>query len=79
MLVSTGFLFVTVAAAINMFLSMRSPAITIPTVVIMLLVYPIGCLWARVMPSKTFRTFGISWSLNTGPYVVFGSAWAGKT
>lgn len=30
-----GFIFVTVSAAVNMFLSMRSPAVTIPTVVIM--------------------------------------------
>lgn len=28
-----GFIFVTVAAGVNMFLSMRSPAVTIPTVV----------------------------------------------
>lgn len=65
-----GFLFVTVAAAVNMVLSMRSPAITIPTVVVMLLVYPIGCSWARVMPSKTFNTFGLSWTLNPGPFTI---------
>lgn len=65
-----GFLFVTVAAAVNMFLSMRSPAITIPTVVIMLLVYPIGCFWARVMPAKTFNTFGLTWTLNPGPFTI---------
>lgn len=65
-----GFIFVTVAAGINMFLSMRSPAITIPTVVILLLVYPVGCFWARVMPSRKFTTFGVTWSLNTGPFTI---------
>lgn len=63
-----GFIFVTLASGINMFLSMRSPAITIPTVVILLLVYPVGCLWAKVMPTKKFQTFGIDWTLNAGPF-----------
>ena len=65
-----GFFFVTIAAGLNMFLSMRSPAISIPTVVIMLLVYPVGCLWAKIMPAKTFKTFGVEWSLNTGPFTI---------
>jgi OPT family oligopeptide transporter len=41
-----------------------------PTVVILLLVYPVGCLWARVMPTRTFTTFGQTWSLNTGPFTI---------
>lgn len=65
-----GFIFVTISAAVNMFLSMRSPAVTIPTVVIMLLVYPVGCLWARIIPSRKFTTFGISWSFNPGPFTI---------
>ncbi len=65
-----GFVFVTIAAGINMFLSMRSPAISIPTVVILLLVYPVGCLWARIMPTRKFTTFGTTWSLNTGPFTI---------
>ena len=65
-----GFIFVTVAAGINMFLSMRSPAITIPTVVILLLVYPVGCLWARIVPSRKFTTFGVTWSFNPGPFTI---------
>ncbi|KAI7268677.1 OPT family small oligopeptide transporter [Hortaea werneckii] len=58
------------AAGINMFLSMRSPAITIPTVVILLLVYPVGCLWAKVMPTRKSETLGIEWTLNTGPFTI---------
>ena len=65
-----GFIFVTVAAGINMFLSMRSPAITIPTVVILLLVYPVGCVWAKIMPTRKFKTFGLEWTLNTGPFTI---------
>jgi OPT family oligopeptide transporter len=41
-----------------------------PTVVILLLVYPVGCLWALVMPTRTFTTFGQTWSLNTGPLTI---------
>lgn len=52
-----GFVFVTLASGINMFLSMRSPAITIPTVVILLLVYPCGQFIAKVLPTKKFRIF----------------------
>ena len=65
-----GFFFVTVAAGLNMFLSMRSPAISIPTVVIMLLVYPLGCLWAKIMPTRKFQTFGITWTFNPGPFTI---------
>ncbi|KAI7228699.1 OPT family small oligopeptide transporter [Hortaea werneckii] len=65
-----GFIFVTAAAGINMFLSMRSPAITIPTVVILLLVYPVGCLWAKFMPARKFNSFGFEWTLNTGSFTI---------
>ena len=63
-----GFFFVTIASGVNMLLSMRSPAITIPVVAILLLVYPVGCFWARVVPNWTFNTFGVVWSLNPGPF-----------
>lgn len=63
-----GFMFVTVTSGVNMFLSMRSPAVTIPTVAVILLVYPIGVFWARVMPTRVFHLFGVSWSLNRGPW-----------
>ena len=39
-----------IVTALNMFLSMRSPAISIPPVVVIFVVYPIGCLWANVVP-----------------------------
>lgn len=65
-----GMLFVTVASALNMFLSMRSPAINFPALVVQLLVYPVGCLWARVVPTRVFRTFGLTWTLNTGPFTM---------
>ncbi|KAG9520209.1 OPT family small oligopeptide transporter, partial [Aureobasidium melanogenum] len=65
-----GFVFVTLSSGINMFLSMRSPAITIPTVVILLVVYPCGQFLAKVLPSRRFKTFGLEWTLNTGPFSI---------
>ncbi|KAJ5396454.1 hypothetical protein N7509_004567 [Penicillium cosmopolitanum] len=65
-----GLLFTTVGSGLNMFLSMRSPAISFPAIVVQLLVYPMGCFWARVMPTKVFNTFGLRWTLNTGPFTI---------
>lgn len=65
-----GMLFVTVASGLNMFLSMRSPAINFPALVVQLLVYPIGCLWAKVMPMRVFNMFGLKWTFNTGPFTL---------
>ncbi|RDW91085.1 hypothetical protein BP5796_02250 [Coleophoma crateriformis] len=65
-----GMLSVTVASGLNMFLSMRSPAISFPSIVVQLLVYPIALFWARVMPMRVFNTFGVKWTLNTGPFTI---------
>lgn len=65
-----GMSFVTIGSGLNMFLSMRSPAINFPSLVVQLLVYPLGCLWAKTMPTKTFSFFGIKWTLNTGPFTI---------
>ncbi|KAF2162461.1 hypothetical protein M409DRAFT_69069 [Zasmidium cellare ATCC 36951] len=63
-----GSICVTASAGVNMFLSMRSPAILIPTVAILLIVHPAGCLWARIMPTRRFKTFGVVWALKPGPW-----------
>lgn len=63
-----GLSFVTVASGLNMFLSMRSPAINFPNIVVLLLVYPVGNMWAKFAPTRQFRTFGLQWTLNTGPF-----------
>lgn len=63
-----GLFFVTIASSLNMLLSMRNPQVNFPAVVVMLLVYPIGCLWAKIVPATAFNTFGIQWTLNPGPF-----------
>ncbi|KAI1498304.1 OPT family small oligopeptide transporter [Biscogniauxia marginata] len=65
-----GMFFVTIGSGLNMFLSMRSPAINFPALVVLLLAYPLGCLWAKIMPTRVFKTFGIEWTLNTGPFTI---------
>ncbi|THC93217.1 hypothetical protein EYZ11_007299 [Aspergillus tanneri] len=65
-----GMIFVTLGSGLNMFLSMRNPAISFPAIVVQLLVYPFGCLWARVMPTRVFHTCGVRWTLNTGPFTI---------
>ncbi|KAH8654565.1 OPT family small oligopeptide transporter [Tricladium varicosporioides] len=65
-----GMIFVTVCSGLNMFLSMRQPAISFPAVVVQLIVYPIGCFWAKVVPSRVFNTFGVTWTFNTGPFTI---------
>lgn len=65
-----GMIFVTIGSGLNMFLSMRSPAINFPSLVVQLLVYPIGCLWAKIMPTRVFNLFGLKWTFNTGPFTI---------
>jgi hypothetical protein len=65
-----GMIFVTVCSGLNMFLSMRSPAINFPAIVVVLLVYPIATLWANIVPMRVFNTFGVRWTFNTGPFTI---------
>ncbi|ROW08543.1 hypothetical protein VPNG_06194 [Cytospora leucostoma] len=65
-----GMFFVTIGSGLNMFLSMRSPAINFPSLVVQLLVYPMGCFWAKVVPTRVFNTFGVRWTFNTGPFTI---------
>ncbi|OTB01894.1 hypothetical protein M426DRAFT_323119 [Hypoxylon sp. CI-4A] len=65
-----GMIFVTLGSGLNMLLSMRSPMVNFPALVVVLLAYPIGCLWAKTMPTKVFNTFGLQWSLNPGPFTI---------
>ncbi|RDA93324.1 hypothetical protein CP533_2015 [Ophiocordyceps camponoti-saundersi (nom. inval.)] len=65
-----GLFFVTLGSGLHMFLSMRSPAISLPAIVVQLLAYPVGCLWARIIPNRVFTTFGHRWSLNPGPFTI---------
>ncbi|KAL2814374.1 OPT oligopeptide transporter protein-domain-containing protein [Aspergillus cavernicola] len=63
-----GLLLATVGSALNMLFSMRQPYIVIPSYIAQVVAYPIGVAWARVMPNKEYRLFGINFNLNPGPF-----------
>ncbi|KAF2670668.1 small oligopeptide transporter [Microthyrium microscopicum] len=63
-----GLLFVTLGSGLNMLFSLRQPSISIGALVAQLCVYPIGVLWAKVVPSKEFSVFGKKFSFNPGPF-----------
>lgn len=55
-------------ASMNTLFSLRQPSISIGPLVAQIVAYPIGHAWARIMPTREFRTFGVRWSLNPGPF-----------
>ncbi|RDW74522.1 small oligopeptide transporter, OPT family [Aspergillus mulundensis] len=63
-----GLLLSTVGSVLNMLFSMRQPYIVIPSYVCQVVAYPIGIAWAKWMPRKTLRLFGMSVNLNPGPF-----------
>jgi len=42
--------------------------IYITSFVAQLITYPMGVGWAMVMPNRQFKTFGVRWNLNPGPF-----------
>ncbi|KAL2753590.1 hypothetical protein ACRALDRAFT_1044127 [Sodiomyces alcalophilus JCM 7366] len=63
-----GLVLVIAGASMNTFFSLRSPSIGISPLVAQIIAWPIGHGWAKIMPSRRFTTFGVSWSLNPGPF-----------
>jgi OPT family small oligopeptide transporter len=63
-----GLLLTTIGSGLNMLFSLRNPQIVITSIVAQLIAYPIGNAWYKVMPKRTFTTFGFQWSLNPGPF-----------
>ena len=61
-------LLVTIASGLNALFSLRAPALTITSIVVQLVAYPLGVGWAAIMPKKVFRSFGMDWSFNPGPF-----------
>jgi OPT family oligopeptide transporter len=36
--------------------------------VVQLVAYPLGVGWTMIMPNRAFKTFGLQWNLNPGPF-----------
>jgi OPT family oligopeptide transporter len=58
----------TTASGLNSLFSLRAPALTVTSFVVQLVAYPLGIGWEKVMPSRTYRTFGLEWNLNPGSF-----------
>jgi hypothetical protein len=63
-----GLTLVVVGASMNTLFSLRAPSIGLGALVAQIVAWPMGHGWTQVMPAKQFRTFGIPWSLNPGPF-----------
>ena len=63
-----GMLLTTIASGLNALFALRQPAITITSLTVQLVAYPLGVAWHRAIPSRQFRLFGRSFSLNPCPF-----------
>ena len=65
-----GSIFAIIGSGVNILFSMRAPSIYLSTLIAQLVAYPIGNMWGKYMPNRTFTTFGIEWELNPGPFTI---------
>ncbi|KAH8737962.1 OPT oligopeptide transporter protein-domain-containing protein [Ilyonectria robusta] len=63
-----GLLLVVLGASMNTLFSLRQPSIGIGPLIAQIIAWPMGHGWAKWFPKKEFNTFGMSWSLNPGPF-----------
>lgn len=63
-----GLSLVLVGASMNTLFSLRQPTIAIGPLIAQIIAWPIGHGWARLVPDRHFTTFGLTWSLNPGPF-----------
>lgn len=58
----------TIGSAVNMLLSLRTPSISLSTLAIQLIAYPIGLGWDLIFPDRVFTVFGIKFNLKPGSF-----------
>ena len=63
-----GMLLTTIASGLNALFALRQPAITITSLTVQLVAYPLGVGWYYAMPKRKFHLFGKSFTLNNGPF-----------
>ncbi|MCJ1429740.1 hypothetical protein MMC29_007655 [Sticta canariensis] len=63
-----GLTLTTLGSAMNMLFSMRSPSISITSLVVQLVAWPIGIAWQTVLPNRQFRIGKVKFNLNPGPF-----------
>lgn len=63
-----GIGFCIVASGLNTLYTLRTPSLTISASVVLLLAYPLGKLWERLVPSWKVPLGNWSFNLNPGPF-----------
>lgn len=63
-----GLLLTTICAGLNSLFSLRAPSITITSIVIQLIAYPIGQGWDLIMPDRVWKVGRLSFNLKPGPF-----------
>ncbi|KAI9202616.1 OPT oligopeptide transporter protein-domain-containing protein [Polychytrium aggregatum] len=62
--------FAALTSAVNVVLSFRTNAFTVPAYVSVIVSYPMGIFLAKILPDVRFKLFGVENSLNPGPFSV---------
>ncbi|KAK7613883.1 small oligopeptide transporter, OPT family [Phyllosticta paracitricarpa] len=65
-----GMFMVTIGSALNMLFSLRSPSITVSSLVAQLVSYPLGVAWEKCLPDREFKIGRLRFNLNPGPFNV---------
>lgn len=63
-----GVVFSILVSSMNQVFSMRYPSLFITGIVVQLITLPFGRALEKILPTKQFKTFGYTWSLNPGPF-----------
>jgi len=59
---------VIVGASMNTLFSLRAPSIGLGALIAQIIAWPMGHAWAKIMPNRQFKTLGVDWNLNPGPF-----------
>lgn len=65
---SLAIVFCIVVSGLNTLYTLRTPSITISASVVLLLAYPLGKIWEKIVPDWNFPLGVWSFSLNPGPF-----------
>lgn len=63
-----GIGFCIVASGLNTLYTLRTPSLTISASVVLLLAYPLGKLWEKLVPGWNVPLGNYSFNLNPGPF-----------
>ena len=63
-----GIAFCVIVSGLNTLYTLRAPSLTISGSVVLLLAYPLGKLWEKIVPNWTIPLGRLAFELNPGPF-----------